>query len=203
MKALRDLLLVALIIGGLVGAYWLGRRSIEIDTVETVRVDTVFYQSPTAGPVVRRTVAVNVPRVLFAPASGQGEYRPGAPTEDDPTDGRRDSVRVELQVETRQYTDSTYRAQVSGPSIGGYRPQLDWIELYTRERTRTTVVQRPFRWEVGPAVGAWLSTDGRGAWIGIQAQRNFGRLSLSAAGGWATGGGVYGQVVVGVNLFRR
>lgn len=203
MKALRDLLFVALIIGGLVGAYWLGRRSIEVDMVETVRVDTVFYQAPTAGPVVRRTVAINVPRVLFVPASGQTEHRPGTPAKVDPTGGGQDSVRMELQIETRQYTDSTYRAQVSGPVVGSYRPQLDWIELYTRERTRTSVVCKPYRWEVGPAVGAWLTTDGRGAWIGVQARRNFGRLSLSAAGGWTTGGGAYGQVVVGVNLFRR
>lgn len=201
MKLLQIILCAALLFGAFVAGRWTNLSPAQV--IETVRIDTVFYRMPTPEPTAWRTVTVNVPRILFAPASGQGKYRPGVPAEVDPTGGGRDSVRMELVIETQQYADSTYRAQVSGPAVGTYRPQIDWIEIYARERTRTSLVRKPYSWEVGPATGAWLSTDGRGAWIGVQARRNFGRLSLSATGGWATGGGAYGQVVVGVNLFRR
>lgn len=233
MKA-RELFFIALIGGALAAAYWLGRRSVQVETRETMRIDTLFYRLPTPEPLARRTVTVNVPRVLFAPSErmprkgsdtrpddgdiGSGQIGreagagadtslltiPGRPRLDSvaaPT--QQDSVRMELLIETFLYADSTYHAQVSGPVFGTYRPQIDWIEIYARERTRTSVVRKPYNWEVGPAAGGWLSTDGSGVWIGGQVRRNFGRISLSAAGGWVTDGGVYGQVAVGVTVWRK
>lgn len=63
-----------------------------------------------------------------------------------------DTVRVMVQVprETKLYGDSTYRAQVSG-----YRPSLDWIEVYpqTTVVTRTIFVDSRKRWGIGVQAG--------------------------------------------------
>ena len=64
----------------------------------------------------------------------------------------RDTVQVRVQVprETRVYGDSTFRAQVSG-----YRPSLDWIEVYpqTTVVTKTISVDSRKRWGIGVQAG--------------------------------------------------
>ena len=72
MKTIRDILIIALIGAALAGAYWMGRRSVAVETVETLRIDTVFYEKPAPVTVSRRSIAINVPRVLFAPAASIG-----------------------------------------------------------------------------------------------------------------------------------
>lgn len=67
-----------------------------------------------------------------------------------------DTVYLSLPRETRVYGDSTYRAQVSG-----YRPMLDWIEVYpqTEVVTRNISVDSRKRWGVGlqAGYGAYMS----------------------------------------------
>lgn len=61
-----------------------------------------------------------------------------------------DTVYLSLPRETRVYGDSTYRAQVSG-----YRPALDWIEVYpqTEVVTRNIFVDSRKRWGLGVQAG--------------------------------------------------
>ena len=67
-----------------------------------------------------------------------------------------DTVYLSLPRETKLYGDSTWRAQVSG-----FRPSLDWIEVYPQ----TTVVTKTFfvsprkRWGLGlqAGYGAYVS----------------------------------------------
>ena len=67
-----------------------------------------------------------------------------------------DSVYLRLPREIKQYEDSLYRAQVSG-----YRPALDWIEVYpqTTVVTRNIFVDSRKRWGVGlqAGYGAYVS----------------------------------------------
>lgn len=67
-----------------------------------------------------------------------------------------DTVYLSLPRETRVYGDSTYRAQVSG-----YRPSLDWVEVYpqTEVVTRNIFVDSRKRWGVGiqAGYGAYVS----------------------------------------------
>lgn len=74
----------------------------------------------------------------------------------------RDTVQVMVQVprEVRVYSDSAYRAQVSG-----YRPSLDWIEVYPQ----TTVVTRNIyaddsrkRWGIGVQAGQMVLAGSSG-----------------------------------------
>lgn len=71
-----------------------------------------------------------------------------------------DSVAVALEIETRTYEDSLYRAQVSGPTVGRYRPALDWIEVYDRTNTITRTETKRHRFAVTAGVGAAYTPDG-------------------------------------------
>lgn len=101
------------------------------DTVEVVRIDTVRIAQPVS--VVRRVTDT----LLVAITD---------------TVTKADTVYMQLPFEALEYRDSTYRAIVSG-----YRPRLDEIEIYPRERT-VTVTQRvevPVRqrWGLGLTAG--------------------------------------------------
>ncbi|WP_300727840.1 DUF6808 domain-containing protein [uncultured Rikenella sp.] len=79
-----------------------------------------------------------------------------------------DSVAVALEIETRTYEDSLYRAQVSGPAVAGYRPSLDWIEVYGRTNTITRTETRRHRFAVTAGVGAAYTPRGFQPTVGVQ-----------------------------------
>lgn len=173
MKTIRDILIVALIGGAIAGAYWMGRQSAAVETVETVRIDTVFYEKPAPVTVSRRTIAINLPRVLFAPAASTGSAGSTASTASTASTGsapvapRKDSVRMELEFQTLEYADSTYQAQVSGPAIGNYGPRLDWIETYDRTTTRHEIRKDRSRFALTVGAGAAYTPKGFQPYIGI------------------------------------
>ncbi len=72
----------------------------------------------------------------------------------------RDTLYVRMNTETKTYSDSTFRAQVSG-----YRPVLDWIEVYPRSVTITETVTREVarktRWGIGVQVGYGATLDNK------------------------------------------
>lgn len=61
-----------------------------------------------------------------------------------------DTVYLRVQREIKQYEDSLFRAQVSG-----YRPELDWIEVYPQTVYLTKVVKTRGvrRWGIGLQAG--------------------------------------------------
>ena len=69
----------------------------------------------------------------------------------------RDTIYVQLPREVKTYSDSSYRAVVSG-----FRPSLDEIEIYQRTKVVTeTKVVRSSPWvTIGPSVGVGVATDG-------------------------------------------
>ncbi len=79
-----------------------------------------------------------------------------------------DSVALALEIETRIYEDTLYRAQVSGPAVGGYHPSLDWIETYSRTQTITRTQTRRNRFAVTAGVGAAYTPRGFQPTIGVQ-----------------------------------
>lgn len=140
MKRLLELLLLA---AAFVLGYRLGVRSVEI--TETTRIDTVYYEKPEPVRVLPPTFAlVKVPRMLFARDT---VFR----TVIEPGGG--DSVEITVPVEHKQYGDSTYRAQISGPRIGQLGPSLDWIETYNRTTTRSVTKRNRFALTAGVGVG--------------------------------------------------
>lgn len=74
-----------------------------------------------------------------------------------------DSVQVVLPITQKMYSDSTYRAYVSG-----YNPKLDSIFVYAPTKYVTTVVKaRPKRWGIGVQAGVGYSRGGFSPYIGF------------------------------------
>lgn len=143
------------------------------EIVERVRVDTVFYERPKPFAVAERPVAVHVPRMLFAPADTVDRVVVVG-----------DSIRITVTERTLEYRDSTYYARVVGPAVGTLGPRLDYFETYNKTVERVQLVREPYAWELGPAMGTWMTRDGSGMWAGAYARRTFGRFSVSAAAGY-------------------
>lgn len=175
------------------GGWLLGRYCSQPEIVETTRIDTVFYERPKPFAVAERPVAVHVPRMLFAPADTV-----------DRTVVVGDSVQITVTERTLEYRDSTYYARVVGPVVGPLGPRLDYFEIYNKTVERVQLVREPYAWELGPAMGAWMTTDGSGVWAGAYVRRTFGRFSVSAAAGYdARNRGAVGRIEAGVALWRR
>lgn len=180
------IVLVATFLGG----WWLGRYVSRPETVERVRVEKVFFERPRPFAVTERPVAVNVPRMLFAPADTVERMIVVG-----------DSVPVTVTERTLEYRDSTYYARVVGPVVGPLGPRLDFIETYNKTVERVQLVRESYAWELGPALGAWMTRDGSGVWAGAYARRTFGRFSVSASAGYdARNKSAFGQVQAGFRL---
>lgn len=175
------------------GGWWLGQYVSRPEIVERVRVDTVFYERPQPFAVTDRPAVVNVPRVLFAPADTV-----------DRTVVVTDSVQIAVAERTLEYRDSTYYARVVGPVVGNLSPRLDYFETYNKTVERVQLVREPYAWEVGPALGTWMTTDDSGVWVGAYARRTFGRFSVSASAGYdPRKKSAFGQVEARMALWRR
>lgn len=129
------------------GGYVLGRRSSHmLEPASTARTDTLRIRDTL---VIDRPVPVEVRVVdtMLVAVVDTVQVRV------------QDTVRVMVQVprETRVYGDSTYRAQVSG-----FRPSLDWIEVYpqTVYITRNISVDSRKRWGIGLQAGYGAYFDG-------------------------------------------
>lgn len=175
MRRLASLLIFA---AGMAAIFLLGwwARSARIDTEEvSVRIDTVYYERPQYVASTVRPITVNVPRVVFASASSTLEQTPVGSCSAIPNNSGNlseilksspDSVQMQIEIETRVYEDSLYRAQVSGPAVGGNRPTLDWIETYSRTQTITRTQRN--RFAVTAGVGAAYTPRGFQPAVGVQ-----------------------------------
>lgn len=175
------------------GGWWLGRYVSRPEIVERVRVNTVFYERPKPFAVAERPVAVHVPRMLFAPADTVDRMVVVG-----------DSVQITVTERTLEYRDSTYYARVVGPVVGPLGPRLDSFETYNKTVERVQLVRESYAWELGPAMGAWMTSDGSGVWAGAYARRTFGRFSVSASAGYdPRQKSAFGQIEARMALWRR
>lgn len=120
----------------LLSGYFLGRRTARatesecIVQVDTLRIrDTVLVDKPVPVEVrVTDTMLVAVADTVVV----------------------NDTVYLSLPRETKVYGDSTYTAQVSG-----YRPELDWVEVYpqTVYVTKNVITKDISRWGIGLQAG--------------------------------------------------
>lgn len=215
------------------GGWWLGQYVSRPEIVERVQVDTVFYERPKPISTSDITVSVNVPKLVFARnpvmlhadsgnvasniASNVASFTNQATTQIAETvtncNGlepsiknylNTDSAQMEIAVRTLEYRDSTYYARVVGPVVGNLSPRLDYFEAYNKTVERVQLVREPYAWELGPALGTWITSDGSGVWAGAYARRTFGRFSVSASAGYdPRNRGAVGRIEAGVALWRR
>lgn len=160
MKRLILYLLTALIAGAMLfgWGYQRGASSVEVRT--SFRIDTVFYEKPQPYRMSEASASVNIPRVLFAPRDTV--YKTVAVSND------ADSIEIPVTIEHKEYGDSTYRAQVSGPRVGPLGPALDWIETYNRTTIRQQTDTERNRFAVTAGVGVGYTPHGLQPMVGVQ-----------------------------------
>ena len=154
-------LVLALLVG--VGLGFMGGRAVfkPVGEPET-QIDTIYYRD-----TITREKPVYLTRYI------KDALR--VPVTD--TIRLRDTLWLDLPREVREYGDSTYRAVVSG-----FRPSLDRIDIYQRERTITRTVTLPSS-RLGFGVQAGVGVVGAfsnpvpqvGYYIGVGATWKFGK----------------------------
>ena len=132
-----------------------GGSAVYSDTVTVV--DTVRYSMPV--PVDSTVVRYETVRLMVADTARVTVTDTVKVT---------DSVAVVVPITQRVYSDSLYRAYVSG-----YRPQLDSIFVYPRTNyITTTVKEKPKRWGIGLQAGYGVGCGGTGPYVGIGVNYN-------------------------------
>lgn len=165
-------ILVAVAIGFLIG-YFCQPKDIKettITRVDTVRVEvpklveiekvrTEYVYVPTPADTVVVEVADTVVREVV----------------------RVDSVLVAVEVERRVYSDSLYRAVVSGAVVGDIHPTLESMEIYARSETRVVERSVPmFRPYISTSVGREMMGIGGG--VSIKDRVDVGAKYMRAGG---------------------
>lgn len=154
------LVLMAGLLGGLIGFRQGGGNALHTDTVRVTVTDTVTYRQPVPvdSVVVRYVTKVLKAVEPAADATGAVVDSTLVATESQHT-GQTDSVAVEIPITQKKYETEDYKAYVSG-----YEPSLDSIFVYrtTIRETVTMSENRKTRWHdrfgFGLTVGAGYGT---------------------------------------------
>lgn len=169
---------------------------------EVERTDVSAFYAPEPETIDYDAVRVSVPMWLFNTSVSHTE---SGNHQEENFPIKTDSVEVAVRIETRTYRDSTYEARVSGPSLGGIGPSLDWIHTYdtTREITKTNFVIPRKWWEVRATAGLLYTPEHSDLWAGITADRYIGRWSYGVSIGYALSGNPYAEVRTGFRIFSN
>lgn len=130
----RYIILAALVILAL-GYYW-GKRTATPMQVEVVQRDTLTI-------VKIDTLRIAEPK----------PYKVEVIKEDTIYITQKDTIYITLPIESKEYKAEEYYAKISG-----YKPKLDFIEVYPKETikyitTTEKVHQKPKKWGVGVQIG--------------------------------------------------
>lgn len=149
-------ILVAVAIGFLIG-YFCQPKAIKETTI--TRVDTVRVEVPK--PVEIEKVRTEY---VYVPTPADTVVKEVV---------RVDSVLVAVEMERRVYSDSLYRAVVSGAVVGDIHPTLEDIDIYAKHTTTTIAVKPPL---FAPFVSGAIGKDmvGLGGGVSIRAKHDIG-----------------------------
>lgn len=137
------------------------QKEVVADTVRVTLIDTVPYYKPVPkDSVIVRYITARLP---VAKDTAQNRFAD--------VSKMIDSIQVELPIEQKRYTDSTYTAYISG-----YKPRLDSIFIYPRQEVLTiTKRAKPKRWSIGIHAGYGATLKGEpqfSPYIGIGVSYN-------------------------------
>lgn len=157
---MKRIIEIIFVVGFFFLGYYFGRQSVEVVTTEIKRIDTVFYTKPEPIRTLPPTfTTVKIPCLLFVRDT---IFKTIAVSND------ADSIEIPVTIEHKEYGDSTYRAQVSGPRIGTLGPSLDWIETYNRTTIRQQTVTKRNRFAVTAGAGVGYTPQGIQLTVGVQ-----------------------------------
>lgn len=108
------LLIILLII-----TFTLGRKSVDIPEVKTeIEIDTVYKEKPV--PYKVETI-----KTVYIPKNNCDNSNKEKENNEEKTDS------IPIDIKKKVYQDSTYRAIISGPTIGEFEPILEEITIYS------------------------------------------------------------------------
>ena len=168
------------------GGWLLGRRTSRPEVVETVRIDTVFYERPQPVSVSDNVVTVDVPWMIFVdqrPSADSITNQDTIQVTNQVTNQGRDSVQMQVILRTLEYRDSTYYARVVGPVVGSLAPRLDYIETYNTTITRTETVERFNRFSLDATFGTEYAQSAWSPYAELAFTVNFKKFKVSATVG--------------------
>lgn len=148
--------LVLLAVGFVVGYFSQPRLDVESSTTT---IDSTRYVMPQKFEVKTTEIRTfNVPKLVFAPQDTTIKTIIKYVKED--------GVKVEFPFERREYSDSTYRAVVSGVVVNNVHPTLEFLDIYSRTTTNTIFKSPPlFAPYVSASLGDGLIGIGGGVVI--------------------------------------
>lgn len=161
------ILAIIILLGCVVGAFFLGRASVDVPEITTIiERDTASYSKPLPDTVEKiTTIYIKVPERVTTPKDEVADSVSVEVVE-------RDSSEIAVDIERKVYEDERYKATISGPRIGEYSPVLESIDIYTQTETR--IVQQPVKW-IRPYVSALAGKDVLGIGGGVMIKE---RVSL-------------------------
>ncbi len=191
MKHLSSFALLFFCIAGFGFGWYFGRKSIPTPKSEIEIIhDTIQIVEPQAqiSEATEKEIPARLPLVP----------QPSDKAVEDTAAPRLPADSATVRIPIRRYTfdkPGTYHIEALG-----YNVTLPKVEVYKTSTTITrTQIQRP-RWEVSLTAGI----DECNQWIGIEAERSFGRIRVSAIAGWDPS---LDKAIIGarvnLTLFRR
>ena len=123
-------------------------------------IDTVIRYKPIPTNEKIEYARITLPRLLFAPADTVYTTTAEVATPDG------GEVEVTVQMERREYGDSTYRAVVSGAVIGDIHPTLDEITIYQKNAQTVISAESKKIPMFSPYFSGGVFLNGRGAALG-------------------------------------
>lgn len=168
------------------GGWLLGRRTSRPEVVETVRIDTVFYERPQPVSVSDNVVTVDVPWMIFVdqrPSADSITNQDTIQVTNQVTNQGRDSVQMQVILRTLEYRDSTYYARVVGPVVEELAPRLDYIETYDKTITRTETVELFNRFSLDATFGTEYAQSAWSPYAELAFTVDFKRFRVSATVG--------------------
>ncbi len=145
-KLIAFSILLALLAGAFLAGRWTKTEHTEVeyvrDTLMLTRWDTMYVDRPVY-------ITERVVDSIYVPLTDTLHLR--------------DTTFLVLPRTQKEYSDSLYRAWVSG-----YQPQLDSIQLFTPTKYITTTIKEPAKhWHIGVSAGYGASKEGLSPYIGI------------------------------------
>lgn len=135
--------------------FFIGRYTAKTDAkiIEKVTRDTVRVFMPPQIHSETIVKTIKVPQLIFSPSDTIIKENIIV-----------NNVEVEMPLERREYRDSSLYAIVSGVSIGGVRPTLEYYETYN---TTTTIVEQTTPPLLSPYASIMVGRDALGIGGGV------------------------------------
>jgi hypothetical protein len=134
--------------------FFLGRcTNKRVEVVERITVDTVRLFTPAPASIKTSIQTIRIPKLILVHADSVNIE-----------DKELSNIDAKIPFERIEYQDSTFKAVISGISIGGYRPKLEHIEVYNTTKTLEVEQKKPI---LSPYASIMAGYNAAGIGVGV------------------------------------